>query len=593
MGDIKFSFLRIKGAREAGKLLFKILAWLALVSTLGLGINWSIRTSSAERIAVSRWVVEEAIPAPKSATGSNESGTKAKGVNSANPSAVEQPNGLGQSRFKEWLSLAIANSPWLTGVLLLLWLILKIPDSSRKSLFEIKLEEYIDKPDYKGKAAFVDAFSEDFGKTVKAYAPKGDAKIFVFVDDLDRCEAPKAADLMQAINLMIGDGSPLFFVIGLDRAKVAASIAFKFREIAPYLSTPPEPPVVTGSAEKPAAAKIRAFGDEFLEKFIQISFQIPVSDSDQQAKEFISSLISPTQDDVPERNWLRRLLPQLTRKRLISPSDDRRAGTGESDRDPFRIENGQESERIRAVLLLVREILGHNPRRIKAFLNRYRLLLYIASSQGLLDRDRSTGKAEVTPEQLGKFIGLTSTYPEILAESLRNAHFFKDLELYLTWGKSENSSIVENWLSKPGVRGILSPPKNLTLEWENTESLKQFPTAKFVKILPAIPAPPRRDAAIQEPATPTEVGSVDEDLEDIIVDVEEPASDYPLKRPDAPQGARRTSVKYKETKAANPTRIWPDDGDGGSRSRRGNVSKRKAVPAKKGPLKRAPLPKKK
>jgi len=51
----------------------------------------------------------------------------------------------------------------------------------------------------------------------------------VFIDDLDRCEVPKAADLMQAINLMIGDGSPLFFIIGLDRGKVAASIAFKYR----------------------------------------------------------------------------------------------------------------------------------------------------------------------------------------------------------------------------------------------------------------------------------------------------------------------------------------------------------------------------
>ena len=30
-------------------------------------------------------------------------------------------------------------------------------------------------------------------------------KVFVFIDDLDRCEVPKAADLMQALNLMISN----------------------------------------------------------------------------------------------------------------------------------------------------------------------------------------------------------------------------------------------------------------------------------------------------------------------------------------------------------------------------------------------------
>ena len=144
MGDIRLSFLRMKGAREAAKLLFKLVAWLALVTALGLGINWSIRAKSADRVAASRLVVEEAIPAPKSAKDSSESHSVTQTTRPAAPGAGEQANGIQQSRFKDWLSLAIANSPWLTGLLLFLWLISKIPDSSRKSLFDIKLEEYID-----------------------------------------------------------------------------------------------------------------------------------------------------------------------------------------------------------------------------------------------------------------------------------------------------------------------------------------------------------------------------------------------------------------------------------------------------------------
>jgi hypothetical protein len=208
------------------------------------------------------------------------------------------------SKTDRWLLFAIANSPWATGLIILIWAIRKLPGTAGKTLFEIELEKYIDRPDFKGKAAFVDAFTEDFGKAVRAYAPRGSAKIFVFVDDLDRCEVPKAADLMQAINLMIGDGSPLFFVIGLDRAKVAASIAFKFREIAPYLFPKQDPTASANAFEGPSAAGIRAFGDEFLEKFIQISFRIPTSDGDQQAIEFINSLISAPEELADKPRWL-------------------------------------------------------------------------------------------------------------------------------------------------------------------------------------------------------------------------------------------------------------------------------------------------
>ena len=310
-----------------------------------------------------------------------------------------------------WLLFAIANSPWATGLIIFIWALRKLPGTAGKTLFEIELEKYIERPDFKGKAAFVDAFSEDFGKAVRAYAPRGSAKIFIFVDDLDRCEVPKAADLMQAINLMIGDGSPLFFIIGLDRAKVASSIAFKFREIAPYLFPKPEPTAGASANEGRSAANVRAFGDEFLEKFIQISFRIPTSDSDQQAVVFINSLISAPTELVHKPRWLYHFFPWLLKEGEAPPVNTGPAVESQSDRDPFRVESGPESDRIRSIILSVREILGHNPRRVKAFLNRFRLSIYIASSQGLLDKDPNTGKAEVTPETLGKFIALTSVYP--------------------------------------------------------------------------------------------------------------------------------------------------------------------------------------
>jgi hypothetical protein len=513
--DIGLYRSRLKGLREKTKLIAKLALWLVLLSVFAYSFFWSFRAPYPERHAAVQKVVDDTLPSkpastpnppltapPKADVSGTGPNTRSSAVSDTGPSRAS--DGARTSLTKEWLLFGIANSHWATGLILLIWLVMKFRSLSGKTLFEIELEQYIDRPDYKGKAAFVDAFSEDFGKSVRAYAPRNGAKIFVFIDDLDRCEVPKAADLMQAINLMIGDGSPLFFIIGLDRGKVAASIAFKYRGIAPYLLSPSEFAPGASIRRRPDYAKIRAFGDEFLEKFIQISFPIPVSDNDEQAKEFINSLISPSVVLVHRSNWLRRLVPWLVKNGQSLPTGATPPALRESGRNPFRIESGPESERIRSVLLMVREILGHNPRRIKTFLNRFRLMLYIASSQGLLDKDLKTGIAEVTPEQLGKFIALVSAYPDMLAESVADPSFFQKLEFYLTWGKTgmqkniadADKNYVERWL-RPGVRALVTPPKTLTAAWANTYSLERFPVSKFVQILPPVPAPPKRLSRIQ------------------------------------------------------------------------------------------------
>jgi hypothetical protein len=497
IGDIKLYRSRLKGLGEVAKLTGKLALWLALTSAFVGGVIWSFNASYSERHEVVQKAVDDALPstpsssanAPVAATPkANKIETSPNPQSSASPNTGQSPasDGARISLTRKGLLFAIANSPWAAGLILLIWLVMKFPGLSGKTLFELELEQYIDRPDYKGKAAFVDAFSEDFGKTVRAYAPRNEAKVFVFIDDLDRCEVPKAADLMQAINLMIGDKSPLFFIIGLDRAKVAASIAFKYRGIAPYLLSQSEIAAGASIRKKPDYAKIRALGDKFLEKFIQISFPIPVSDDEEQAKEFINSLISSSEDRAPSSNSLVRIARSFTRRSQSQTISVKQPTSKESGRDPFRIERGPESDRIRSVLLTVREILGHNPRRIKAFLDRFRFMLYIASSQGLLDKDPKTGIAEVTLEQLGKFIALMIAYPDVISESMTNDSFFHDVEHFLIWGKTKMNQPasefhIEQWLKRPGVRPLVHPGKTLTTAWKNTYSLERFPVSKMVR----------------------------------------------------------------------------------------------------------------
>ena len=66
--------------------------------------------------------------------------------------------------------------------------------------FSIDLRQHLRGPDYDAKASFVEQFHKDFQRILDAYVDRH-RKVVCFIDDLDRCEVPKAADLMQALNL--------------------------------------------------------------------------------------------------------------------------------------------------------------------------------------------------------------------------------------------------------------------------------------------------------------------------------------------------------------------------------------------------------
>ncbi|NEO51718.1 MAG: hypothetical protein F6K54_00550 [Okeania sp. SIO3B5] len=138
---------------------------------------------------------------------------------------------------------------------------------------KMDLTLYLESPDYEKEAAFIEEFHEDFSKIVGAYVGR-DEKIYVFIDDLDRCELGKAADLLQGINMMISDDPNLIFILGMDREKVAASITFKQKDVIPFLAS-----IAKENQEwenrNDSSMKQVDYGFSFLEKFVQLSFSVP------------------------------------------------------------------------------------------------------------------------------------------------------------------------------------------------------------------------------------------------------------------------------------------------------------------------------
>jgi hypothetical protein len=93
--------------------------------------------------------------------------------------------------------------------------------------------KFISNPNYTEHISFIEHFHSDFDKIIESYV--GNSRVYVFVDDLDRCEVPKAAELMQALNLMISDKANVYFSIGIDRKVISAGLAAKNEKVLKFL----------------------------------------------------------------------------------------------------------------------------------------------------------------------------------------------------------------------------------------------------------------------------------------------------------------------------------------------------------------------
>ncbi|MCA2719312.1 SUMF1/EgtB/PvdO family nonheme iron enzyme [Microcystis sp. M169S2] len=327
------------------------------------------------------------------------------------------------------------------------------------------LIKYIEAPDYKKQSAFVEEFHEDFAKIVDAYI--GNDRVYVFIDDLDRCEHPKSADLMQAINLMIADDPSVVFILGMDREKVAASLAVKYENILKYLPSETaeiDPDILA----RRSANKGLAYGYTFIEKFVQLPFLVP-QPSRSDFEHFLIQLATSTPSNLqPAKPYFtffqsfwgkfKLALPQRnnSQKHLTSPTSNQTSDLKNLSLDNPSIESEQtekekaraavikrleaiqvnnfdkDSQTVRNVIMMVAPALDYNPRRIKHFINVFRLKVYIANETGLFfekrDKDDNLLEPSLTFEQLGKFTAISLKWPLLLSDLENDKKILAKLE---------------------------------------------------------------------------------------------------------------------------------------------------------------------
>jgi hypothetical protein len=254
-----------------------------------------------------------------------------------------------------------------------------------KDPFQIPLDKVFDRPNYKDKVKFLSHFEKDFARIVRAATKNGfgwkRSKLVIFIDDLDRCEPPKSADIVEAVNLFL-DAEGCVFVIGMDSESVAMSIEVKYKELFERM--------------KAENTGVVSLGRLFLDKIVQIPFSVPRPTPQQ-----ITSLVN----DTLGAKVLSLSLNISTGSGSNSPAagDNGAPVVDAVSGEVTDIQNLEQTENIplvaqprvdpasyakpevRAAILKGTELLADNPRQVKTFINLFRLSIYIANERKILE----------------------------------------------------------------------------------------------------------------------------------------------------------------------------------------------------------------
>ncbi len=180
--------------------------------------------------------------------------------------------------------------------------------------------------DLQALTGFRQRFAAEFGDVTRALNPR---TMLILIDDLDRCRPENVIEVLEAVNFLVSSGD-CFVVLGMARERVVRCVGLSFKDVADELLDSPAPAAApqAPTAESPApespattAADLARrrrleFGQQYLEKLINIEVPVPVP-TDAQSRRLLAA--GEPAEETPEARrrrrrrevwtWARRLLP--------------------------------------------------------------------------------------------------------------------------------------------------------------------------------------------------------------------------------------------------------------------------------------------
>jgi hypothetical protein len=320
----------------------------------------------------------------------------------------------GFEQFKSWLNNPGTGELVLRDVLALLlpfgslvfliWFISKQILSVVQPL-SLRVLSYIQLPTYREQMGYQFRVMEDldfvYRRLKQHQGPE--IKVVVFIDDLDRCSEEKIIEVLQAINLILGD-SRFFVFLGMDTEMIYRAIHVHYSNDQTDEALPSDLP------------------EEYLHKIIQVSFYLPET-SKELRQAYLDSLFSETARKVIAPPIMDGVLPGSDRdgKQPPPPAPDGSLPFNFSYiRHPPPVEVEDTVEELEAF----KDHLGFlkdNPREVKRLINLHRLVKIILTvkQQLLLSREEEQRK-------LVRWLIFCARWPELIDECVAVADELPD-----------------------------------------------------------------------------------------------------------------------------------------------------------------------
>lgn len=310
-------------------------------------------------------------------------------------------------------------SPIIGGVSVLVsgfWGVKKVAEKKEEKP-DADISKYILQPEYQTKMGYYAMVEEDLRHALEIIADQEKPPV-IFIDDLDRCSPAATAELIEAINLFVSGGiSNCYFIIGQDAQIVAAALDAAYEKIG----------TMAANIDKYHGS----LGWYFMEKFIQLQFNIPMMTNNQSAHVLQHLLAFEPLDCAQKEDEKQLLLEQYKQMEdsietidnldLLFTSTKEELEKKIATFAPARLNEFQDKIIARAVssydvleaeldevLQDVSPYLTNSPREVKRFANLfmfYQFLKYTDSCKGLRTVNSST---------LGRWLMIMIRWPQLV-----------------------------------------------------------------------------------------------------------------------------------------------------------------------------------
>jgi hypothetical protein len=283
-----------------------------------------------------------------------------------------------------------------------------------KTPLEGKFAQYIRQPTYEGKLGFFHEVEQDVQRVFRLLIDK-EKPVVVFIDDLDRCSPGTVALVIEAMNLFLSADFPdCYFVVGMDAQVVAASMEVAYENLDRKL--------------KSVTRSYGSLGWYFMDKFIQLQFNIPNMTPDQRST-YLTKLLGQERDkemSTPEKvlddvqkqlqeklqsdslnlDELPHQAAELAKLRHQRPQIWQALSHSLIETGARKLTN--DSPALQEYLKRYEQFLGSSPRGIKRFANLYR---FYSLSQ--LSRQSQDLRA-CSPSALARWLVIMLRWPQVV-----------------------------------------------------------------------------------------------------------------------------------------------------------------------------------